>query len=219
MSLVQASHDSLPYVDADLAAADRALAAHEIEAELPSSYQTTTHPSLPPLPEPHFSELIQQELQRKASSLPLEGGIDIARYEALDPPPTDPTSDEDRPEVLAAWRETLRRTYTASSHLETRLKNLALLEEFGKNAWLVGNAQLEDILRGVEKELVETREQTDQVNKERKAAQVNAQGELEALTQTWRQGVGKVIETEVAAEALRRDILQRKRELAEGATR
>lgn len=94
-----------------------------------------------------------------------------------------------------------------------------MLEEFGKNAWLVGNAQLEDILRSVEKELVETREQTEEVNKARKTAQTNAQGELEALTQTWRKGVGRVIETEAAAESLRREILQRQREIAEGGSR
>lgn len=174
----------------------------------------TLHPSIPQLPSPQFSELIEQEVARKAAGIPLENGVDLSRYEALEPPSTDPTSDEARPQVLQQWREILQKAYASSTHLQTRLTNLALLEEFGKNAWLIGNAQLEDILRALERELVTVRQESEDVNKARKAGQENVRGELEALDQSWRRGVGKVIEVEVAAERVRQDILEHRREMA-----
>ncbi|KAI9752894.1 MAG: hypothetical protein M1815_000225 [Lichina confinis] len=214
MSIIQASHDSLPYVDADISAAERASAIKAIESELAMEHETAQHPSLPELRHARFSEMFERELARKADGLPWEGGIDTGRYEALDPPQTHPTSDEDQPQVLDGWRDVLRKAYTSSSHLETRLGNLALLEEFGKNAWLIGNAQMENILRRLEMELARVREQTHEVNKARKTSQESARGELEALDDGWRRGVGRVIEVEVAAEALRRDILERRRDQA-----
>lgn len=100
----------------------------------------------------------------------------------------------------------------SSTHLQNRVLNLSLLSTFGKNAWLVGNAQLEDILRGLERELVETRAQTEEVNKQRKAAQEACRGEMEVLEQSWQSGIGRVIETEVAAEKVRQEILERRRQ-------
>ena len=58
----------------------------------------------------------------------------------------------------------------SSSYLSGRLTNLSLLEEFGKNAWLISNSQLEDILRDLEKELLEQKEAVENINKSRKAA-------------------------------------------------
>jgi len=89
---------------------------------------------------------------------------------------------------------------------------LALLEKYGKNSWLIGNSQLEDILRGLEKELAETKAEIDGVVIERKNAQEAVGGEVKGLEEAWRRGVGRVLETEVAAEGVRREILERRRE-------
>lgn len=96
-----------------------------------------------------------------------------------------------------------------------RHENLALLEENGKNAWLIGNSQLEDILRGIEKELAETKEAAETVNKQRKIAQEANKGELTGLEETWKRGVGAVLDVELAAEGLRMQILERRRQLAQ----
>jgi pre-mRNA-splicing factor SPF27 len=76
----------------------------------------------------------------------------------------------------------------------------------------VGNAQLEDILRGVERELVDTRHQTEEFNKLRKAGQEEVRGEMEGLESAWKKGVRGVVETEIAAEGLRLEILRQRRE-------
>ncbi|KAK2763835.1 hypothetical protein FQN54_009453 [Arachnomyces sp. PD_36] len=212
MPLVDHSHDSLPYIDAEPSSQNRADVERIIAAELPPDYRTTNHPNLPPAPEEGFSTLIQQELERKESNLPMTGGIDLSRYEAPDAPTESSSSDKEPSEVVEDWRQALQKAYTSSSHLSTRHENLSLLEEHGKNAWLIGNSQLEEILRGLEKELVETRESTEALHRQRKLAQETRKGELVGLQDAWKRGVGGIIDVELAAETLRMEILEKRRQ-------
>ena len=131
------------------------------------------------------------------------GGIDLTRYEA----PEKPADDSE----IETWRKSLRQAYMSSSYLSGRLTNLSLLEEFGKNAWLISNSQLEDILRDLEKELSEQKEAVENINKSRKAAQEESRAELVGLEEAWKQGVGKAIEVQLATDGVRREILQRRR--------
>lgn len=142
----------------------------------------------------------------------MTGGIDLSRYEAPEPPSALSASDKAPSEVLEDWRTTLQKAYTSSSHLSTRHENLSLLDEHGKNAWLIGNSQLEEILRGLEKELVETRESTEAIHRQRKMAQEARKGELVGLQDAWKRGVGGIIDVEIAAENLRMEILEKRRQ-------
>ncbi|EAW08087.1 pre-mRNA-splicing factor SPF27 family protein [Aspergillus clavatus NRRL 1] len=212
MPVINESHDSLPYIDAEPSAQARAAAQHLITSELSPDHASTLHPAIPSLPTPRFTPLMQQELDRKAAGQPLTGGIDLMRYEAPEPPAQ---AGEGETPDLDEWRRTLRKAYTASSHLSMRHENLALLEEFGKNAWLVGNSQLEEILRGLEKELAETKEAAEAVNKQRKSAQEASRGEMVGLEETWKRGVGAVLDVELVSEGLRLQVLERRRQLAQ----
>jgi pre-mRNA-splicing factor SPF27 len=193
----------LPDIDADVSQKTRNHINKLISAELPRGYQSTSHPSLRPLPAIRFSELFQKELERKADHAPMVGGIDLTRYEA----PEKPADDSE----IETWRKCLRQAYMSSSYLSGRLTNLSLLEEFGKNAWLISNSQLEDILRDLEKELSEQKEAVENINKSRKAAQGESRAELVGLEEAWKQGVGKAIEVQLATDGVRREILQRRR--------
>lgn len=92
------------------------------------------------------------------------------------------------------------------------MTNLSLLETYGKNAWLVSNSQLEDVLRDLEKEVATTKMELEDLERERRSRQGAVGGELEALEKSWREGVGRCIEVQVAAEGLRREVLERRRE-------
>lgn len=151
--------------------------------------------------------------------MPLTGGIDLSRYEAPEPPARTSDAEGNSTPNLDEWRQTLQKAYTASSHLAMRHENLALLEENGKNAWLIGNSQLEDILRGIEKELTETKETAEAVNKERKIAQEASKGELVGLEESWKRGVGAILDVELAAEGLRMQILEQRRRFAQQQSR
>ncbi|KAM5453503.1 hypothetical protein MaudCBS49596_002706 [Microsporum audouinii] len=215
MPLINETHDSLPYIDEDVTPQLRTEISRLIEAELPPDYRSIVHPSLVELPQTKFSPLIEQELERKARNEPISGGIDLSRYEAPEIPSSSTDPNADPTTVLDDWRQTLRRAYAAHLHLSTRKENLALLEAHGKNAWLIGNSQLEDILRRMEKDLHEVTEATEAVNRERKLKQESVRGELAALDDTWRRGVSGTLDVEIAAEKLRRDILDMRHQQAQ----
>lgn len=134
----------------------------------------------------------------------MTGGVDLSRYET-------PAAPEDTADA-GAWESVLGAAYAASAHLGNRLTNLSLLSEFGKNAWLIHNAQLEDLLKGMEEELMAYKTQCEVVNKERKAAQRNVEDEMRKTEDRWKRGVGRVLEVELASEGLRRQILEKQRE-------
>lgn len=205
----------MPDIDPAPTEGDLASVSHLIAQELSTIDTSSLHSSLPHAYAPRYPELLTKEHARIESGAEKETGIDLKRYDPLDAPQnTSPTSDEDKPELLAQWRETLQKAYTSASYLSWRQTNLGLLEKYGKNQWLIGNSQLEDILKSMEAELVETRGHLEQVEEQRRNQQQAVAGEMATLEETWRRGIGKVIETEVAVEGLRREIIERKRATA-----
>jgi pre-mRNA-splicing factor SPF27 len=78
----------------------------------------------------------------------------------------------------------------------------------------VGNYHLEGELKALERELAETKREIDLLTLQRKEAQELAGPELASLEETWKRGVGRMLETEAAAEALRREVLELRRRMA-----
>jgi pre-mRNA-splicing factor SPF27 len=88
---------------------------------------------------------------------------------------------------------------------------LALLETYGKNAWLVGNWNAEGELKRLEAEARDTKAQLEAVESERMTRQEEARAEMEILEQTWRKAAGGMVEVQVATEELRRQVLEERR--------
>lgn len=126
--------------------------------------------------------------------MPFTGGIDLGRYEASE----ETSADSD----LDTLQSALRTTYTNISYLRDREANIALLESYGKNSWLIGNSHLEDIQRRLDSELAGLKAQSEETNKARKTSQEDAQGELLGLAETWKQGIDKIIQTQLACDEL-----------------
>ncbi|KAI1653366.1 Pre-mRNA-splicing factor SPF27 [Daldinia decipiens] len=195
-------HESLPYVDPEPTPAERAAAESLIAQE--QQFSDSPAPSnLPPVPSPNFTPAITGELARIASKQPLRA-IDLTRYEASD---IDSSTSSDPSHLQTE----LSRAYTAATYLSGRHTHLQLLDSFGKNAWLVGNWQLEAELRDLERELDAAKKEIDVVNIQRKRVQDEVGGELKGLDEAWRRGIGKVLETEIATEGLRQQVLERQR--------
>lgn len=160
------------------------------------------HPSQPFAPhKPAYPPLQQQEIERAAAGRRLDA-IDLTRYEAQD----------DTPAEIAQLRAALERAYTAQSYLSARHAHLRLLDTFGKNAWLVGNWQTEAELAAVERELAQSKRNIELVNNERRRMQIEVGEELKGLDATWRRGVSRVLETELAVEKLKQELRQRRGE-------
>ncbi|KAF2008096.1 hypothetical protein P154DRAFT_541335 [Amniculicola lignicola CBS 123094] len=217
MPLIHESYDSLPYVDSAPTAAALAAAQALVAADITTaSVDTDTlHPALAPAAVyvPRFSDAMEQEHARlQADPASKLDAIDMKRYDNLDAPEnTSPTSDEDKPELLAQWKDVLERAYMSSEYVQARRTELNLLERFGKNMWLVGNSQQEDILKRLEAELADVRRQQEDVEGVRRAQQDNIRREMEILQEGWKRGVGDVLVVEVAAEKLKQEILEKKR--------
>ncbi|KAK4556567.1 hypothetical protein LTR86_006138 [Recurvomyces mirabilis] len=194
---------ALPYVDAQPSAAAMSAAQALVEAEMDNT--TALHSSIPGMRESRVSDLIEQEYARIGSGAAKDEntGIDMARYDAPEAPPSG--SDKE------TWNTALRQAYTSAEYLRGREMNLSLLETYGKNAWLVGNSQLEDELRSLDRDLEVRKLEMEEVEQARRAVQANAAGELQSLEESWRKGMGRMIEVQAAAEGLRQKVLQRQR--------
>ncbi|CAD6500714.1 BgTH12-06421 [Blumeria graminis f. sp. triticale] len=203
MTLPTVIHDSLPYIDAEINAEERASALSLISAELDDAAKSDiADPPAPPTE--NLSALALAEIQRVQEKRPLKA-IELTRYESNEFPSA---PSEAHPE---SWHSALQATYTSQVYLQNRQKNLEFLAEYGKNSWLLANARLEDTLRDLEQELTASKTELDVCVLQRKSHQEAVEGEIRSLEDTWKKGVGRLLETEVAAEKLRREILQRLR--------
>ncbi|KAK3373321.1 Pre-mRNA-splicing factor SPF27 [Lasiosphaeria ovina] len=217
MPAITTVHESLPYIDTEPTAAERAAATALIDAERASSGPDDAfHALLPPLPSTSsLTPLLEAELARvQASPSSKLSALDLSRYEAPELPSG--LASLPAPGARAALSAALARAYASQGYIAGRRMHLALLDSYGKNAWLVGNWQLEGCVRAVERELASARRAIDVVALQRQRAQDEAGPELKGLDETWRRGVSRVLETEAAAEGLRREILEVRRQRAEG---
>lgn len=205
---------SLPDIDSEPTPAERAAAEALIAMERSTIPDDDQHALLPPAITPQFTSFVNAELARISSSTtqPPEPtrAIDLNRYQAPDHQSHSSSSAAD----LEAG---LHQAYTAMSYLSSRRQHLALLDSYGKNAWLTGNWQLEAELKAVERELAATRREIDVLTVRRQRVQGDVAAELRALEDNWRRGVGRVLEAEVAAEGMRRSVVEEQRRRAQGA--
>jgi pre-mRNA-splicing factor SPF27 len=127
------------------------------------------------------NRLLASELERVGARQPL-AAIDTARYQ-LTPSSTTPSSDEE-------WKSALDGAYALLEHQRIRYSgpyyqcdiplislsshnNLALLQQYGNNAWRVHNYLLEADTKKAENLLEELKERTTGLNRERKNNQVH----------------------------------------------
>ncbi|KAK3065947.1 hypothetical protein LTR53_017863 [Teratosphaeriaceae sp. CCFEE 6253] len=196
---------ALPFIDPPPPDAAMAAAHSLILADLPANHTNTLHPSLPTSRPPHYSPLIATAHARLASNtLPdTQQGIDLTRYAAPEPPAPDASP--------AERTAALRQACISAEYLHSRETNLALLETFGRNAWLVSNARLEDDLRALEREVEGAKGEVEGTQRARRERQEGARGEVLGLEAGWRGGLGRMMEVLAAGEGVRGEVLERRR--------
>ncbi|EAA32297.1 hypothetical protein GE21DRAFT_7585 [Neurospora crassa] len=228
MPLITTIHESLPYIDPEPTPSERSAAEALIAAERSLQPDDPFHALLPPplTPSSHITPLLESEFDRIASHHvqaanpdgtqqappPKLSALDLARYSSL---PEIPSASElagmDSSEATTLLSSLLGKAYTDHAYVAQRRAHLALLDAYGKNAWLIGNWQLEGELKAIEKELAEAKREIDLVTLQRKQAQDEVGPEILGLEDTWKKGVGRVLETEAAVEGLRRQVLEVRR--------
>jgi hypothetical protein len=199
--------DSLPYYDNDLETHPilREKVQHEVAVETQKIQQEALHPRvaspidlfvvslsneqsqlLQTLSALQNNPLLASELERVGARQPL-AAIDTSRYQ-LTPSSATPSSDEE-------WKSALDGVYALLEHQRIRYSNLysqcdiplislsrhnnlALLQQYGNNAWRVHNYLLEADTKKAENVLEELKERTTGLNRERKNTQVHVHHNL-----------------------------------------
>ncbi|KAI0815293.1 breast carcinoma amplified sequence 2 [Irpex lacteus] len=190
--------DSLPYYDNDLER-DPTLkekAERLIARELKT--QKELHPKVPP-PLNLFSKnpLLQAELARVESHQPLPP-LDTTRYQLPGPNSNNATEEE--------WEAAVKNAHAQLEHQRLRQTNLALLQNYGSNAWRIHNYQLEHNAKLLEKTLEGLKQLTVEVNRDRKNFQTTTGAQLTSLETKWTELISNVLQIEMANVALEAEI-------------
>ncbi|KAI0005451.1 breast carcinoma amplified sequence 2 [Russula compacta] len=192
--------DSLPYYDNDLEIHPilREKVQHELAVETQKIQQEVLHPRVPP-PLDLFvnNPLLAAELDRVGKRQTL-AAIDTSRYQ-LTVSSTTPSSDEE-------WRLALDGVHAQLEHQRIRHNNLALLQQYGSNAWRVHNYLLEADAKKAERILEELKEQTTSLNRERKNAQTRLGDQLTSLESRWTELISSILQIELANVALEAEV-------------
>ncbi|EJD55486.1 breast carcinoma amplified sequence 2 [Auricularia subglabra TFB-10046 SS5] len=196
-------YDSLPYFDRDLELfpdlrrkVDAELAREAAKAKVPPGQ---THPKVPP-PATLFekSPLLAAELARIEAHQPIPP-IDTSRY-SLPPPAAGERATEDE------WRAAADNAKAQLTHQRLRQSNLALLQTYGANAWRIHNYLLEADTKVYDEALEKLKEETVELNRERKNYQTRAGAQLSALETRWTELMSNLLQIEVANAAMEAEI-------------
>ncbi|KAI8995362.1 breast carcinoma amplified sequence 2 [Trametes punicea] len=189
--------DSLPYYDNELE--QYPVLKEKVEKELAREGKPpqTLHPKVPPAPTLFADHpLLQAELERVSNHQPLPP-LDTARYQL--PAPSTPENEEE-------WLEALKNARAQLEHQRLRQTNLALLQQYGPNAWRIHNYLTEASAKNVEKALEDLKTLTVEVNRERKNFQTRLGSQLTSLETRWTELISSILQIEMANVALEVEI-------------
>ncbi|KAI9066663.1 breast carcinoma amplified sequence 2 [Trametes sanguinea] len=189
--------DSLPYYDNELE--QYPILKEKVERELAREGKPpqTLHPKVPPAPTLFANHpMLQAELERVSNHEPLPP-LDTSRYQL--PAPSTPENEEEWPEALKNARAQLE-------HQRLRQTNLALLQQYGPNAWRIHNYLNEATAKNVEKALEDLKNLTVEVNRERKNFQTRLGSQLTSLETRWTELISSILQIEMANVALEVEI-------------
>ncbi|CAJ0627686.1 14962_t:CDS:2 [Entrophospora sp. SA101] len=190
------SIDSLPYYDQEIEYEGMGAKVDKlIEQEMrkrPTSIKRDIKTSFPDI------ELFKY--QRVEQGTPMTR-IDLNRYRLEEPKDT---SD------IEEWIESINNSKSQASHQDLRSMNLELLLEYGSNAWRIHNFQLEQYLRHLEASLDRHKQKSFDLNRQRKAEQLEVGRQIEMLDNKWSELIGETIQLEVACSTLQHEISELK---------
>lgn len=146
------------------------------------------------------SPILGTEYQRVQQGKPITE-MDTSRYKLIEP---DDKEDEE------SWKKAVDNSNAQLYHQNHRFFNLELLQKFGANAWKLHNYQLEHELQQLQRTLEDYRQKILELNKQRKAEQIQAGSQIEALENKWTELIGQTLQLEVACASLETEIQQLK---------
>lgn len=200
--------DVLPYIDLQYNDASvRQQVESLIAAELKTFSPSPDALAHLPLREPSFEgcPMLQAEWLRVCAQEPMPP-MDVSRYQ-LDPPPRAKQAD------LAAWNRSVENAQAQLEHQGTRLDNLELLQQHGANLWLAHLDGLEAASKRLSAEEAEIANSVEQLNRKRKADQLELGPKLARLEAGWVDRVKKNLTIEAQCIQLEQECKMLRRSL------
>lgn len=115
--------------------------------------------------------------------------LSMKRYEMPGPP-------AGRASDLTAWNDAVDNSEAQLEHQLNRITNLNLMTKYGPEAWKVYNTVLNQLLTSAKEQLQDIKKQIQEINWQRKSAQMTAGDKLRSLEANWVQLVSKNYEIE-----------------------
>ncbi|XP_034235461.1 pre-mRNA-splicing factor SPF27 [Thrips palmi] len=199
--------DALPYIDQGYDEAGVREAALAMVDEETRRYRPTKNylEHLAPLNTTLFeTDMMKSEWERMQQRQPMDV-LSMKRYE-LPPPPAGKMTD------IAAWTECVENSQAQLEHQATRIANLELMLDYGCEAW---KSYLELLVASVsqaQKNLMALRKDIQEINWERKNAQMKGGEKLRELESTWVGLVSKNYDIEQACVTIEEDIVRLQKE-------
>ncbi|KAI0757252.1 breast carcinoma amplified sequence 2 [Daedaleopsis nitida] len=189
--------DSLPYYDNELE--QYPILKEKVDRELAREGKPppSLHPNVPPEPTLFANNpMLQAELER-VSNHRLLPPLDSTRYQL--PAPAALENEEE-------WQAALTNARAQLEHQKTRHINLALLQQYGPNAWRIHNYLNEATAKNIENALEELKNLMTEVNRERKNFQTRLGTQLTSLETRWTELISSILQIEMANVALEVEI-------------
>lgn len=183
--LVESQFDSLPYLDREFNEYELAAARNLIEYEVRNAGDSKGIHQL--VPEDKSTFLTPGLLEIMNNCGKMDKGVDIDKYNNL---------------YTKSGEVDVKNAYIALAYQQSRLENLQLLAEHGKNQWLVGNDQLYYKVQQLQKTINNAHDSIEQINSERRKVQLDAKPTLDYLDERWKSSLKNLVDVNVACAEL-----------------
>eukprot|EP00033_Pygsuia_biforma_P001883 GCRY01002104.1.p1 GENE.GCRY01002104.1~~GCRY01002104.1.p1 ORF type:complete len:226 (+),score=47.35 GCRY01002104.1:442-1119(+) len=190
--------DSLPYIDLDFSE-DAARRVENLIKQEMRTFRPKDYLSDKPVIEnsPYVTPVLETEKKRLAVEEPLEK-IDTSRLRA--PLPSNPSD-------LSAWEKSVGNVCSQVQHEENKSVNAELLNRFGPNAWQEYIKILIKLQEQASGECAREKALVEEINKRRKAQQMEAGEQLQALEREWHSLCAKNAEITQACKGLEASLM------------
>ncbi|CAO3617375.1 unnamed protein product [Cunninghamella echinulata] len=112
---------------------------------------------------------------------------------------------------VEGWKKAVDNTKAQLESQAGSMFNLELLQKYGGNAWRVHNYQLESYLKYIQQETENYKNQINDINKERKADQMDAASAIQNLENKWSDLISQNLQVEIACASLESELEELRR--------
>eukprot|EP01007_Sphenomonas_quadrangularis_P000703 NODE_1554_length_829_cov_155.142308_g1294_i0.p1 GENE.NODE_1554_length_829_cov_155.142308_g1294_i0~~NODE_1554_length_829_cov_155.142308_g1294_i0.p1 ORF type:complete len:226 (-),score=16.60 NODE_1554_length_829_cov_155.142308_g1294_i0:101-778(-) len=188
--------DALPYIDPPLTDKESAYVNFLVEEEM-KTFKPVDYLARLPKPPINLSELLQAEMKRVESGVPLRA-LDETRFDIPEPRGADRAD-------IARWRECMDNACAQLENQSLRFMNLELISDYGKQVWLDYNSYLLKCQAPFRTQLDSAKRTMEQINIQRKSDQLKQLQSLQNMRQQWESLAERNLDIQIETDRIERE--------------